>query len=318
MPSSIEWLWPDGFIGESWNPVTGCEKVSPGCAYCYAELFARRFPKSASYSPNYLPGTARIVSHEDRLSRPLHWKKPRFVFVNSQSDLFHEQVSDRFIGAVFAAMWLARQHTYLILTKRPDRMHQWLRPNGWLEVNAALLRSGVQVIPGGTTGPNWPLANVWLGVSAENQRFADARIPLLLDVPAAVRFVSYEPALKPIDFSRWFDSLRTVDGPTRNAINRGMFNLDQIDSMRRNTPDWVIVGGESGGKRARECVGGIEEAMRLTQAQCRAAGVAYFGKQMGSPWAKANGDRGKGENMQLWPEDLRVREWPKIMAPAVV
>ncbi len=311
MPSSIEWLWPDGFIGESWNPVTGCEKVSPGCAHCYAETFARRFPKSASYSPNYLPGTARIVSHEDRLSLPMRWKRPRFVFVNSQSDLFHETVSNQFIGAVFATMWLARQHTYLILTKRPDRMHQWLRPNGWLEVNAALLRSGIQVIPGGTTGPNWPLANVWLGVSAENQRFADARIPLLLDLPAAVRFVSYEPALKPIDFSQWFDPFRTVDNMTLTSIKSGMFNPDQLDSMRRRTPDWVIVGGESGGKRARECVGGIEESMRSTLAQCQAAGVAYFGKQMGSPWARANGDRGKGENMTLWPEDLRVREWPQ-------
>lgn len=312
MPSSIEWLWPPGFKGESWNPVTGCEKVSPGCAHCYAERWARRFPKSPSYSPNYLPGTARIVSHEDRLSMPLRWKSPRFVFVNSQSDLFHDKVSNQFIGAVFAAMWLARQHTYLILTKRPDRMHDFLRPNGWLEVNAALLRAGIQVIPGGTTGPNWPLANVWLGVSAENQRFADARIPLLLDVPAAVRFVSYEPALKPIDFSQWFDPFRTADAMTRNAIDKGMFNPDQLDSMRRITPDWVIVGGESGSQKdARVCVGGIEEAMRSTMAQCEAAGVAYFGKQMGTPWAKAHGDKGKGENLNLWPEDLRVREWPQ-------
>ncbi len=294
MPSSIEWLWPDGFIGESWNPVTGCEKISPGCAYCYAELFARRFPKSASYSPNYLPGTARIVSHFDRLGKPSRWKKPRFVFVNSQSDLFHESVSDQFIGQVFATMWLARRHTYLILTKRPERAWHWFRSAGWLAVNAALYASGIRVIPGGTDGPNWPLANVWLGVSTENQRFADQRIPILLELPAAVRFVSYEPALKPIDFSKAFD-------PSWRA--------------NQNIPDWVIVGGESGGKKARECVGGIEEAMRSTQAQCRAAGVAYFGKQMGSRWAKANGDRGKGENMTLWPEDLRVREWPKIMAP---
>ena len=310
MPSSNEWLWPDGFIGESWNPVTGCEKISPGCAYCYAELFARRFPKSASYSPNYLPGTARIVAHEDRLSKPISWKKPRFVFVNSQSDLFHEKVSNAFIGAVFATMWLSPQHNFLILTKRPERAWDWFR-NGWLETNAALWRSAIEVIPGGTNGPNWPLANVWLGVSAENQRFADQRIPILLSIPAAVRFVSYEPALKQINFGNWMEA--------KSGVNPNDC-LDPVEAKRIlslagfSMLDWLIVGGESGGKRARECVGGIEEAMRSTLAQCRAAGVAYFGKQMGSPWAKAHGDKGKGENMQLWPEDLRVREWPKIMA----
>ena len=310
MPSSIEWLWPDGFIGESWNPVTGCEKISPGCAHCYAELFARRFPKSPSYSPNYLPGTARIVSHFDRLGRPSKWKKPRFVFVNSQSDLFHESVSDQFIGQVFATMWLAQRHTYLILTKRPERAWHWFR-NGWIETNAALYASGIRVIPGGMTGPNWPLANVWLGVSAENQVFADQRIPILIDIPAAIRFVSYEPALKKIDLGNWMEARSQIDpsqAPDPVEAKRVM-SLAGLALL-----DWVIVGGESGPK-ARDCVGGIEEAMRSTLADCRAAGVAYFGKQMGSPWAKAHGDKGKGENMTLWPEDLRVREWPKIVAP---
>lgn len=310
MPSSIEWLWPDGFIGESWNPVTGCEKISPGCAHCYAELFARRFPKSPSYSPNYLPGTARIVSHEDRLSMPSRWKSPRFVFVNSQSDLFHDKVSRAFIGAVFATMWLSPQHTFLILTKRSERMVEWFY-NGWLEVNAALWRSRIGVIPGGTDGPNWPLANVWLGVSAENQRFADQRIPLLIDTPAVVRFVSYEPALKKIDLGNWMEARSQID-PSQTPdpiVAKRIMSLAGLAFL-----DWVIVGGESGPK-ARDCVGGIEEAMRSTLADCREAGVAYFGKQMGAPWAKAHGDKGKGENMQLWPEDLRVREWPKIMAP---
>ncbi len=314
MPSSIGWLWPPGFKGESWNPVTGCEKVSPGCAHCYAELFARRFPKSPSYSPNYLPGTARVVSHEDRLSMPLRWKSPRFVFVNSQSDLFHNKVSNQFIGAVFATMWLAPQHTFLILTKRMEDAWNWYR-NGWLEVNAALWRSGIEVIPGGTDGPNWPLPNVWLGVSAENQRFADQRIPLLIDTPAAVHFVSYEPALKPVDFGNWMEE-RSGINPDKLPLPAHTKEILSLSGM--SLLDWIIVGGESGGKRARECVGGIEESMRSTLAQCQAAGVAYFGKQMGSPWAKANGDKGKGENMQLWPEDLRVREWPKIMAPVVV
>ena len=162
--SKIEWT------ETTWNPVTGCTKISAGCQHCYAERMAKRL--QAMGKPSYRNGF-QVTCHEDRLDEPSHWRKPRLVFVCSMGDLFHEEVPHEFIGHVFDAMCANPQHTFQILTKRPMRMHT------------------------SRFGAHWP-HNVWAGVSVENQETADRRIPDLLKCPAAVRFVSMEPLLGPI------------------------------------------------------------------------------------------------------------------------
>lgn len=162
--SAIEWT------EATWNPVTGCDKVSPGCAHCYAEVFAERFrgvpghPYEQGFDLRLWPA---------RLDQPLRWRRPRMIFVNSMSDLFHEQIPDRYIARVFAVMAQASQHTFQILTKRPERLAEL------------------------TTELPWP-HNVWMGVSIENRRFV-ARADLLREVPAVIRFISAEPLLGPLE-----------------------------------------------------------------------------------------------------------------------
>jgi protein gp37 len=170
--SAIEWT------DATWNPVTGCSKVSPGCAHCYAERLSLRFGHSTKpWTP--INAEDNVVLHEGRLLTPLSWRQPRMIFVNSMSDLFHELVPDDYIGRVFATMGEARQHTYQVLTKRPERMREWFR---------------------GTVGRAWaeePLANVWLGTSIELDRWV-GRANALRETPAAVRFISAEPLLGPL------------------------------------------------------------------------------------------------------------------------
>lgn len=169
--SAIEWT------DATWNPVTGCSKVSPGCAHCYAERLSLRFRTSRV---PWTPANAgeNVVLHEDRLAVPLSWKQPRMVFVNSMSDLFHELVPDSFIARVFVTMSLAPRHVYQILTKRPERMLTWFEG------------------PGAAWGVA-PLPNVWLGTSIENDRWVE-RADLLRRTPATVRFISAEPLLGPL------------------------------------------------------------------------------------------------------------------------
>lgn len=188
-----------------WNPVRGCSRVSRGCEHCYAERIAARF--SGPGQPFYgfatdrsiIPGSPRggvagrwtgdVELVPEKLEEPLHWKKPRRVFVDSMSDLFHEKLSNEDISRVFDVMNRASQHTFQVLTKRPARMFAWadggLSAGAWPALNIR------------------PSPNVWLGVSVEDQKTADKRIPLLLQTPAALRFVSYEPALGPVDFDPW-------------------------------------------------------------------------------------------------------------------
>lgn len=299
--------WTD----RTWNPVTGCTKVSEGCRHCYAEKVADRFWKDRKFTD--------VRCHPDRIDQPLKWRKPSRVFVNSMADLFHESVPFEFIDKVFAVMALTPQHTYQILTKRPERMREYLAERlpttRWMDY----ARSYRPEIPTEAFNTK-PLPNVWLGVSVENQEYADQRIPLLLRTPAAVRFISYEPALGPID----------IEPELMGATSCGR-------------PDWVIIGGESGHGARPFNVQWARDVIR----QCRAAGVACFVKQMGSKvqcrndqvadvWHYADGsdmdtvegprhpeyqyqggsvtlkllDR-KGGDMAEWPEDLRVREYPK-------
>jgi len=294
--SSIEWT------DSTWNPVRGCTKISPGCKNCYAETFTERW-RGVPGHPYEQGFDLRLVP--EKLDEPLRWQKPRRIFVNSMSDLFQDGVDSEFITKVFSVMAAADWHTYQVLTKRPLRMFRYI------ESHKATLSKMAEV---------WPIPNIWLGVSVENQEYANSRIPTLLKTPAAKRFVSYEPALGPVDFRPWLTVTR------------------QRDRML----DWIIAGGESGpGARPFD----IRWARYAIQ-QCKAAGVPCFVKQMGSQpqtrndqvadvWFYGDGsdmdtvegpdhpeykyqggkvtlklrDR-KGGDMSEWPEDLRVREWP--------
>lgn len=167
--SAIEWT------DATWNPVTGCTKISPGCAHCYAEGITLRFKKGGPY----VPGKATIKLHPERLDTPGKWRSPRRVFVNSMSDLFHEEVPFSFVRDVFSRMVEHDQHIYQVLTKRPERMLEYVRCSPNFE---------------------WPI-HVWAGVSVENQLWAERRIPILAKIPARVRFLSVEPLLKEVDLS---------------------------------------------------------------------------------------------------------------------
>jgi len=227
MPPNISWT------DESWNPVTGCTPVSEGCQNCYAKKLSRRFPHD--YAEGQPLPFSKVALHPDRLDIPLHWRKPRMVFVPSMGDLWHDDVPDEFIDRVFAVMALAgceRQrckggsrckhdeyessgcwmqdegfeqpaHTFQILTKRPERMRDYLRRRSeWnQEIYDAAGDFGFTEMADSIGLLGWPLPNVWLGVSVENQKAADERIPLLLDTPAAVRFVSAEPLLGPLELA---------------------------------------------------------------------------------------------------------------------
>lgn len=215
---------------ETWNPIRGCSRVSEGCRACYAEAFAARFAKPrqpyhglAEMTPSGPRWTGKVRLVPEHLADPLKWRKPRRVFVNSMSDLFHEGLKNEEIAAVFGIMAAAPRHTFQVLTKRPERMLEWFcwydenrnkrrfRHPELIEHAAAIVRpiigDDADIIFRAANAcagrDSWPLPNVWLGVSVENQKTADERIPLLLQAPAALRWVSFEPALKAVDFSRW-------------------------------------------------------------------------------------------------------------------
>lgn len=257
--TKISWTHRPGTKGETWNPVVGCSVVSAGCTNCYAMRAAYRL-EHAIKVPQYM-GTTKMVNGNpvwtgrigviDRtIKKPLRWKKPRTVFVNSMGDLFHEAVPFEAIDRIWAVMAMTPQHTYIVLTKRPDRMQRYLT-----DTRGSYIFGRAERTSGGPAlQRHWPLPNVWVGTSAENQATADERIPHLLATPAAIRLVSCEPLLGPVDIS-YFTS--------RN------------DLIGRPALDWVISGDESG-PGARFC---NIEWHRTIKDQCFAAGVAYFHKQ---------------------------------------
>lgn len=363
--TSIEWT------DATWNPVRGCSRISPGCGGpnheggCYAEKIAARFSGPgqpfegfAKRTPHGGAWTGKMALADDMLTVPLRWRKPRRIFVNSMSDLFHENLPDEAIDKVFAVMALCPQHTFQVLTKRADRMRAYFEER-WQGTPAQRVKVGDTVIDmpaGGETGREhqveiaveavledfpkmtdpdndalwteagslkirqykWPLPNVWLGVSVEDQERADERIPDLLATPAAVRFLSCEPLLGSLHLQRYLSS----------GIHL------------------AIVGGESGPRSRRLWVPNVRAIIR----QCKKAGVAAFVKQMGANVTDRN-DAGfdgcengweledevaqvehdingyaeeyqgapvrirlkdkKGGDMAEWPADLRVREFPK-------
>lgn len=267
--SKIEWT------DATWNPVTGCTKVSAGCKNCY--MF-REYPRLAKLgAKGYVGGRPdQVRLWPDRLDQPLRWRHPRKIFVNSMSDFFHDKVPADFIDRMFAVMALSHQHIFQILTKRPERMLSYLShengiaQDGRVEWWSATARRMAKAAESFSVGRGryygtfeFPLRNVWLGVSVEDQDSADERIPLLLETPAAVRFVSYEPALRPVDFSAWLlDSF--VPAP----------NVDPVITPHF---DWVIAGGESG-PNARPS---RPDWFRAVRDHCQAAGVPFFFKQWG-------------------------------------
>ena len=259
MPTKIQWAQ------ESWNPISGCTKVSPGCKNCYAERMAKRLAGRFGYPADE---PFRVTLHPDRLEQPLRWKKPRRVFVCSMSDFFHPLVPLEFQAKVFRIVEQCPQHTFLFLTKRTEQLDLFNRVCGW---------------------PDLP--NAWLGVTAENQEQADKRIPMLLQVPAAVRFVSCEPLLGPISISRYLPYL-TDSGALDPNTGSG------IDVMYPGL-SWAIVGSESGPHRRFMAL----DWARMLAAQCATANVPVFIKQL-----PINGKVSHEPNE--WPEDLRVREYP--------
>jgi protein gp37 len=216
------------------------------------------------------PVTGDGICHPDRLEQPLHWRKPRRVFVCSMGDLFHEAVPDEFINRVFLVMALADSHTFMILTKRPDRMHKW--------INSQPREDDECGINGWST---WPLPNVWLGVSAENQQAADERIPLLLQTPAAVRFVSVEPMLGALDMEQYLyatspNTAGPWSYPSGRIVRGGGIGGQMCCQIPARELHWVICGPESG-PNARPMPPDWARSLRY---QCVAAGVAFFLKQM--------------------------------------
>lgn len=251
--------WTDA----TWNPVTGCAKVSQGCKHCYAE---REWPRMTKLVPAYAGRDFTDVrTHVNRLDQPLRWRRPRRIFVNSMSDLFHHDVPDDFIDLVFAVVSIADRHTFQVLTKRSDRMRQYMNaPDRLARVRAAArrLHGNVNEV---SAVPVWPPQNAWLGVSVEDQAAADERVPLLLETLAAVRWISAEPLLGQV--SLHFERIGHW-----NAL-----------AMKSNQPwattrlHWVVVGGESGPKARPISIHWV----RNLRDQCVAAGVPFLFKQWG-------------------------------------
>lgn len=314
--------WTDA----TWNVVIGCDKVSRGCDHCYAIRTATRMtsnpnPKvSEPYAGTVKAGewTGRVNLIEDRLTLPLRWRKPRRVFVNAQSDLFHKSVADEFIARVFAVMALTPRHTFQVLTKRPARMRSLLRSVEF----ADLLGECIAEVNDGRAeySISFPLPNVHIGVSVEDQKTADLRIPILLDTPAAVRWLSCEPLLGPVDLTDHVDRWREEDGGECDwghcseaavAVRRDYSHQDPVFACMlpvcaaHRGLDWVVVGGESGpGARPMH-----PDWARSLRDQCAATGVPFLFKQTGSVLAREWGCKGKGTDPTEWPEPF-PREYP--------
>lgn len=303
--SKIEWC------DRVWNPVTGCTKVSPGCLNCYAERMSKRFaelwglPKDDPF---------KVTMHHDRLKQPLHWKKDSKVFVCSMADIFHDDVTDAVLDQIFGVMLATKvlnnrpDHTFMVLTKRAERMHRyftsrtaaelleaWAFSTDWvnMEDGDVLFHEYIEGLvchdwdekgtnSSGSEYKEWgylkqlfPLPNVWLGVTAENQEQADKRIPLLLATPTVKRFVSVEPMLGPVDLT---------DVPVPQVVDNRGFSINALTDNddehffnKHQKLDWVICGGESGpGARP------VHPAwVRSLRDQCISAEVPFLFKQWG-------------------------------------
>ena len=277
--SSIEWT------DATWTPIrarhrkTGkvgwhCEHATPGCEFCYSEDLNRRLGTGLPFKPGHRKDVELFLD-ETMLLAPLRWKRPRMVFVCSMTDLFADFVPDEWIDKIFAIMAMTPQHTFQVLTKRAERMRTYVGPAkdriliGGTSVRVSTARSYHSSTSINVAKP-WPLPNVWLGVSTEDQRRADERIPYLLATPAAVRFISAEPLLGQMDIAKYLRPGCDRCAPWETPCRIGCENVTRLDQ--------VIVGGESGTK-ARPM---HPDWARSPRDQCAAAGVPFFFKQWGT------------------------------------
>jgi len=392
--TGIEWTHVPGYVGDVWNPTTGCARVSPGCDHCYAfKLHDQRYKanldaaRASGLTPREPgPDTRGRTTNEDliararlavplplpqqydvpfstvqllgdeRLTAPLRATQPHAYFLDSMSDLFHEDVPFDFIDRVFAVMALSQyvgrcrrrtcdhegfsceghldppmQHIFMILTKRPERMREYLNTPD----RAAMVKAAQDVwltSDNALSVMEWPLPNVWLGTSVEDQQRANERIPVLLDTLAAVHFISGEPLLEAVELTAIPAS---ADGHLLNAVYGAYWRRGETPHLIGEAPrlDWVICGGESGpGARPFDLAWA-----RSLRDQCASAGVPFFMKQAGSrpvtternPFGTTRGQpyletvilklRSRhGSNPDEWPEDLRIREWPLAIAGEAV
>jgi protein gp37 len=292
--TTIEWTQRAGTVGATWNPTTGCDRLSAGCDHCYALVMAKRLKGmgSAKYQNDGNPVTSGpgfgLTVHPDTLGEPLRWAKPRTVFVNSMSDLFHARVPREFLARVFAVMAMTPQHTYQILTKRPERMARIVASEEFRhEVGLHMVDLSIKADDPTSRRPivAWPLPGVWLGTSIESDEHV-GRADALRATPAAVRFISAEPLLGP------------------------------LPSLDLTGIDWLIIGGESGpGARPLNLTW-----VRHLIALARRSGTAVFVKQLGKAWGQDTYVGGqavyrtdpKAGDWAYWPTDLRVREYPTV------
>lgn len=303
--TTIEWT------EQSWNPITGCTKISAGCKHCYAETFYERFYGKGSFK--------NIICHEDRLDIPLKTKKPTVFFVNSMSDLFHEQVPFEFIHKIYTVMALCPQHTFQVLTKRSQRMVDYYNKyNNGIGDDRELERHAIDFVhlmydkegkflphlkvagwffdvtkdEDGLTDSTLifehegPLENVWVGVSVENQEAAEERIPHLIEVPSFVRWLSCEPLLGPINL--------LIPAPSKFELHYYI--------------DWIVVGGESGPGARRMDPGWVKDMRYRYKERC---GIPFFFKQWGA--FNEDGKRvGKKKSGRLL-DGVLYNEYPKQM-----
>lgn len=293
--TAIEWT------DRTWNPIVGCSLQSPGCTHCYAMKMAGRleamgvpyYQGTTRKTKNGFVWTGKIATNDNALMEPLRRRTPTMWFVNSMSDLFHEDVSEQAIDRIFVVMALSPQHTFQVLTKRADRMRAYVDGFSWeravencrdasgssmiLKHSVADLRRLFGLAPRFSYDADrsaWPLPNVWKGVSVEDQKRANERVPDLLATPAAIRWLSCEPLLGPVDLTRIQPALFDA---AANALT-GMWKWTG-GPMRKESEmlDWIVVGGESG-PRARPM---HPDWLISLRDQCEAAGTAFFFKQWG-------------------------------------
>lgn len=300
--TSIEWT------DATWNPITGCSVVSPGCTNCYAMQLAgtrlKHHPSRAGLTKDTKAGpvwTGEVRFNEEWLDQPLRWKKPRMIFVCAHGDLFAEGVPDEWIDKVFAVMALAPQHAFQVLTKRAERMREYMRGTGRHHRLTQILEAARTMTAEVKQLPEWPMPNVWMGVSVEDQARAEERIHALLETPAAIRWISAEPLLGPVNLTtidvsndgfidalnirRWgaeIENWRDTEQDWETSF-LDWYNLDEMpDPEWEILPrlDWVVAGGESG-PDARPM---HPDWARSLRDQCAAAGVPFLFKQWGE-WA---------------------------------
>lgn len=343
MTTSIEWTRnADGTEGESWNPIRArrksdgkrgwfCQRISPGCTHCYAAAMNRWRGNGVDYAVPALD-EVELYLDEDALLQPLRWKKPRSIFVCSMTDLFADFVPDEWIEQIYAVMALAYQHTFMVLTKRPERRQCWYRQietgsganEGW---RSAMVEGQAQSIYtklhpdedpdhiGMWLAVQLPLPNVREGTSICTQGEAEDLIPVTLKTPAALHWLSMEPLLERVEISGWLMpsfhvNTRGCTKPLDMKTGELLMKMGRAAYKQHGGAliDWVVVGGESG-RGARRC---DEEWIHSIVQQCRAAGTPCFVKQLGSHHP-APGDS-KGGDWLWWPEYLRVREMPAEVA----